>query len=61
MTIKEAIEINKNSFHNTGNLNNLEEQFKAEHIVDALNIAIFVVGMLAFSTIGGFIASWLIG
>ena len=61
MTIKEAIEINRNSFHNTGNLNNLEEQFKAEHIVDALNITILAVGMLAFSIIGSLIASWFAG
>lgn len=57
MTIKEAIEINRNSFHNTGNLNNLEEQFKAEHIVDALNIAIFVAGIIALSTIGSLVMS----
>lgn len=61
MTIKEAIEINKNSFHNTGNLNNLEEQHKAEIIVDAVNYTIFVVGMLAFSIIGSLITSWLVG
>jgi hypothetical protein len=57
MTIKEAIEINKNSFHNTGNLNNLEEQFKAEKIVDILNLAIFVIGMIVFSTVGSLVMS----
>ena len=61
MTIREAIEINKNSFHNTGNLNNLEEQHKAEIIVDVGNYTIFVVGMLAFSIIGSLITSWLVG
>lgn len=55
MTIKEAIEINRNSFHNTGNLNNLEEQFKAEHIVDALNLTIFVVGVIVISLIGSLV------
>jgi ABC-type arginine transport system permease subunit len=57
MTIKEAIEINRNSFHNTGNLNNLEEQFKAEHIVDILNITIFVAGIIAISVIGSLVMS----
>jgi hypothetical protein len=57
MTIKEAIEINRNSFHNTGNLNNLEEQFKAEHIVDILNLTIFVVGIIAISAIGSLVMS----
>ena len=61
MTIREAIEINKNSFHNTGNLNNLEKQHKAEIIVDIVNYTIFVVGMLAFSIIGSLITSWLVG
>ena len=61
MTIREVIEINKNSFHNTGNLNNLEEQHKAEIIVDVVNYTIFVVGMLAFSIIGSLITSWLVG
>lgn len=57
MTIKEAIEINRNSFHNTGNLNNIEEQFKAEHIVDILNLTIFVAGIIAFSVIGSLVMS----
>lgn len=57
MTIKEAIEINRNSFHNTGNLNNLEEQFKAEHIVDILNLTIFVAGIIAISVIGSLVMS----
>ncbi len=57
MTIKEAIEINRNSFHNTGNLDNIEEQFKAEHIVDALNLAIFVAGIIVLSTIGSLVMS----
>lgn len=57
MTIKEAIEINKNSFENTGNLNNIEEQNKAEAIVDALNITIFVVGIIAISFIGSLVLS----
>lgn len=57
MTIKEAIEINRNSFHNTGNLNNIEEQLKAEHIVDILNLTIFVVGIIVISTIGSLVMS----
>lgn len=57
MTIKEAIEINRNSFHNTGNLDNIEEQFKAEHIVDILNLTIFVVGIIAISVIGSLVMS----
>lgn len=55
MTIKEAIEINKNSFENTGNLDNIEEQNKAETIVDTLNITIFVVGSIAISFIGSIV------
>lgn len=55
MTIKEAIEINKNSFENTGNLNNIEEQNKAEKIVDTLNITIFVVGTIIISLIGSLV------
>lgn len=55
MTIKEAIEINRNSFENTGNLDNIEEQNKAETIVDILNITIFVVGSIAISLIGSFV------
>lgn len=55
MTIKEAIEINRNSFHNTGNLNNLDEQFKAEHIVDILNLTIFVAGIIVISLIGSLV------
>ena len=57
MTIKEAIEINRNSFHNTGNLDNIEEQFKAEKIVDILNLTIFVIGMIVFSAVGSLVMS----
>lgn len=57
MTIKEAIEINKNSFENTGNLNNIEEQNKAEKIVDTLNITIFVAGTIIISLIGSLVLS----